>query len=134
MAQKHNFNNKVVIDVTNPLDFSKGKPDLATTYPLSAAALIQTWLPDAKVVKAFNIIPAPIMVNPKQLGDATLFVAGHHDGKAFVRGIAEKWGWTDIVDMGDITAAYWIEMLAMFVIQYGFKYNDWTFAMKFLRK
>ena len=134
LAHKDNFKNKVVVDVTNPLDFSQGTPRLATTYPTSACALIQTWLPVSKVVKAFNTVPAPIMVNPKQLGDATLFIAGHHDGKAFVRSIAEKWGWSDIIDMGDINAAYWVEMLAMFVIQYGFKSNNWTFALKFLRK
>ncbi len=134
LAGKENFEGKIVVDVTNPLDFSDGTPKLATVYPISACEQIQKWLPEAKLVKAFNTIPAHIMTNPKQLGDADLFIAGNGKAKDFVKHIAKNWGWTDIIDMGDIKSAYWVEMLAMLVINYGFKYNDWNFATKLLRK
>ena len=56
MAGAGNFRNKVVIDVTNPLRFEPNKaPELSVGFADSAAEQIQRWLPDAKVVKAFNI-------------------------------------------------------------------------------
>jgi len=133
MAKKDNLKGKIIVDVTNPLDFSKGGPGLATKYPESAAEHVKKWT-DAKVVKAFNIIPAHIMVNPRMLGEADLFIAGDEEGKEFVKKIAKNWGWNDIIDMGDIKASWWVEMLGMTVINYGVKYNDWNFAVKFLRK
>lgn len=134
MARPANFHGKIVVDVTNPLDFSHSPPRLATKYPVSAAEQVQSWLPGAKVVKAFNTVPAHIMVNPEQLGEADLFVAGSAEGKEFVRSIAKKWGWRDIVDMGGLSEAWWVEMIAMSVISYGFAHNDWNFALRFLRK
>ncbi|MBI4018972.1 MAG: NAD(P)-binding domain-containing protein [Candidatus Aenigmarchaeota archaeon] len=135
LAGKENFAGKIVVDVTNPLDFSKGTPAPAVSYPLSASEQIQNWLPAAKVVKAFNIVPAHVQVTPKSLGDADLFIAGNHkDAKEFVRETAKRWGWSDVIDMGDIKAAYWVEMLGLAVINYGFKHNDWNFALKLLRK
>src|SRR3989344_3273903 len=130
MAKKDNLKGKIIVDVTNPLDFSKGGPGLATKYPESAAEHVKKWT-DAKVVKAFNIIPAHIMVNPRMLGEADLFIAGDEEGKEFVKKIAKNWGWNDIIDMGDIKASWWVEMLGMTVINYGVKYNDWNFAVKF---
>ena len=134
LAGKPNFVGKIVVDVTNPLDFSNGKPEPAVSYPLSACEQIQNWLPQSKVVKAFNTSPAHLQTNPKTLGDADLFVAGNDDAKKFVREIAKKWGWSDVIDMGDVKAAYWVEMLGLAVINYGFRHNDWNFALKLLRK
>ena len=57
MADPKNFAGKVVIDVTNPLDFSKGMPPrLAIGHTDSAGETVQRMLPDSKVVKAFNIV------------------------------------------------------------------------------
>ncbi len=135
LAGHDNFHGKIVIDVTNPLDFSSGGPKPAVTYPDSAAGMVQKWLPDAKIVKAFNIVPAHVMVNPKINGtSADLFIAGDAEAKKFASGIAKKWGWDKIIDMGGLESAYLIEMLAMLSIQYGIKYNDWNFAYKFLQK
>src|SRR3989344_688006 len=133
MAKKDNLKGKILVDVTNPIDFSKGGAGLATKYPESAAEHVKKWT-DAKVVKAFNIVPAHIMVNPEMLGEADLFIAGDEDGKEFVKDVADKFGWNGIIDMGYIKAAWWVEMLAMTVINYGVKYNNWNFAIKFLRK
>jgi len=135
MAGPDNFREKIVVDVTNPLDTSHGAPPRpAIQYPVSASEKIQKWLPGAKVVKALNTVPAHVQVHPKQIGEADLFIAGDKEAKEFVKAIADEWGWHGVVDMGDLSAAYWIEMLAMLVINYGFKYNDWNFAIRFLRK
>lgn len=78
IAGHENFANKVVIDTTNPLDFSSGVPPKFTATPgNSAGEQIQAWLPESKVVKAFNSVSASIMVNPKlQEGNPDLLIAG----------------------------------------------------------
>ncbi|HEX4959048.1 MAG TPA: NAD(P)-binding domain-containing protein, partial [Lacibacter sp.] len=64
-AGAENFNNKVVIDLTNPLDFSKGMPpSLLPQYcnTWSLGEEIQKQLPSAHVVKALNTVTANLMV------------------------------------------------------------------------
>jgi len=137
LAGTENFAGKTVIDVTNPLDSSGGPPPkLAVQYPESAGQLVQQWLPDAKVVKAFNTISASIMINPNlEEGKPDLLIAGNdEDAKETVTGIARAWGWPNVYDLGDITAAYWLEAFAMLWIYFGFRHNHWTHAFKLLMK
>lgn len=137
LAGVGNFAGKVVIDVTNPLDVSQGPPPkLAVQYPESGGELVQRWLPEAKVVKAFNIISASIMINPHlEDGDPDLFIAGNDDrAKKVVSGIAKDWGWANVHDLGDITNSYWLETFAMLWIYFGFRNNHWTHAFRLLMK
>jgi hypothetical protein len=137
LADKKNFSGKVVIDVTNPLDFSKGVPPaFVATVGNSGGEQVQRWLPEAKVVKAFNTIGNAIMCNPKRAeGVPDLFIAGDDDAaKKTVTAFAEKWGWASVIDMGDISQSFWLETFAMLWIHYGFKFNNWTHAFKLLRK
>ena len=137
LAGPENIVGKVLIDVTNPLDFSAGPPPkLAVHYPESGGELVQQWLPDAKVVKAFNTISAHIMINPVlEEGIPDLFIAGDDDyAKKVVTSIARDWGWENIHDLGDITNAYWLETFAMLWIYFGFRNNHWTHAFKLLMK
>jgi 8-hydroxy-5-deazaflavin:NADPH oxidoreductase len=65
------------------------------------------------VVKAFNTMTAAVMVNPGAVGagDTTVFVAGNDaDARATVAGLAADLGWTDVMDLGDLTAARGMEM------------------------
>jgi predicted dinucleotide-binding enzyme len=65
MAGPNNMKNKIVIDTTNPLDFSHGLPPKMTVgHTDSAAETVQRLLPQAKVIKAFNIVGNPHMVHP----------------------------------------------------------------------
>jgi len=55
MAGPNNIKNKIVIDTTNPLDFSQGLPPrMAVGHTDSAAEMVQRLLPQAKVIKALN--------------------------------------------------------------------------------
>jgi NADPH-dependent F420 reductase len=137
-AGKDNLKNKILIDVTNPLDFSQGvPPKLAAEIGNSGGEQIQNWLPDTKVVKAFNTISAYIMISPvrEEGGDPDLFIAGNdEEAKHQVSKLAAQLGWKSVIDMGGISQSYWLETFAMLWIQYGFKFNNWTHAFKLMKK
>jgi predicted dinucleotide-binding enzyme len=137
LAGKINFAGKIVMDVTNPLT-SNGDgrpPELAVGYPQSAGATIQNWLADSKVVKAFNIVTAYYMANPRlKQGTPDMFIAGNDtSAKRTVTDIAAGWGW-EVHDIGDIRQAYLLEALAMLWIRYGFLNNNWKHAFKLLKE
>jgi predicted dinucleotide-binding enzyme len=138
MADPKNFAGKVVIDVTNPLDFSKGMPpQLAVGHTDSAGEIVQRLLPDAKVVKAFNIVGNPHMVHPDfpQGGPPTMFICGNDEEakKIVTDNILTKFGW-ETIDIGGIEGARLLEPLAMLWIIYYFKTNTGNHAFKLLRK
>jgi predicted dinucleotide-binding enzyme len=137
MAGKNNFSGKTVIDVTNPLDFSQGTPPrFDAGVGNSGGERIQKWLADAKVVKAFNIVNAYIMISPKrEEGMPDLFIAGNDNkAKAMVSNIAAKWGWTGVHDLGEISNAFLLEAFAQLWIAYAFKNNSWMHSFKLLKK
>jgi predicted dinucleotide-binding enzyme len=136
MSGKENFKNKVVIDTTNPLDFSKGVPPQFTATPgNSLGEQIQKHIPEARLVKAFNTIGAHIMINPKrEEGIPDLFIAGNDESvKNQFKDLIGNWGWGSIIDMGDISQAYWLETFAMLWIHYAFRNNNWNHAFKLLK-
>ncbi len=107
---------KILIDVSNPLDFSKGMPpSLSVSNTDSLGEQIQRAHPAARVVKTLNTVNAYLMVDPGQLagGDHTMFVAGNDpEARRQVAGWLKEWfGWRDIVELGDITTARGTEML-----------------------
>jgi len=113
-AGAENLKNKVVVDVSNPLDFSRGFPPTLTVCNTdSVAEQIQRAFPDAKVVKALNTMTAPLMVNPTAIpGDHDVFLCGNDaDAKARVTELLRSFGWRGILDLGDITAARGMEMI-----------------------
>jgi len=105
---------KVVLDISNGLDFSGGFPPLIT-FPQddSMAEQIQRAHPDAKVVKSLNTLTAPLMAHPQQLGDpGSVFVSGNDaDAKALVTGLLHDFGHTDVIDLGDVTTARGVEWM-----------------------
>jgi hypothetical protein len=106
---------KVLIDISNPLDFSKGfPPSLTVCNTDSLGETIQRAFPSLKVVKTLNTVNATVMVRPKDLaaGAHTLFLAGDDAGaKEQVVALLRSFGWEDLVDLGDITNARATEML-----------------------
>jgi predicted dinucleotide-binding enzyme len=109
-----NLVGKVLLDVSNPLDFSKGlPPSLLVANTDSLAEQIQRAYPETRVVKALNIVNANVMTRPAELagGDHTMLVEGNDEAaKQVVRDLLAEFGWRDIIDLGDITAARGMEM------------------------
>jgi predicted dinucleotide-binding enzyme len=114
-AGEDNLSGKVLIDISNPLDFSKGMPPtLSVVNTDSLGEQIQRTFPEAKVVKTLHTMNAYLMVDPAQLagGDHTVFVSGDDpEAKAAVTDLLRSFGWTDIIDLGDITTARGAEMV-----------------------
>jgi 8-hydroxy-5-deazaflavin:NADPH oxidoreductase len=116
LAGEKNLNGKILIDVANPLDFSKGMPPtLSVSNTTSLGEEIQNKYPKVRVVKAFNTIWNGLMVNPALVngGDHDIFICGNDkQAKEKVREIIHSFGWMDknIVDLGDISAARGTEM------------------------
>jgi 8-hydroxy-5-deazaflavin:NADPH oxidoreductase len=115
LAGETNLNGKILIDIANPLDFSKGMPPtLLVCNTDSLGEQIQRRFPEAKVVKTLHTMNAYLMVDPAQLAatDHTVFVSGDDaEAKAMVTELLRSFGWTDIIDLGDITTARGSEML-----------------------
>ena len=104
----------VLVDVTNPLDFSAGfPPTLSVKDTDSLAEQVQRLLPDTKVVKTLNTMNAAVMAHPERVGggDHTVFVSGDNPtAKAVVQGLLIEMGHTDVLDLGGIETARGAEM------------------------
>ena len=104
----------ILVDVANPLDFSKGMPpSLSICNTDSLGEVIQRQFTDVKVVKALNTVNCQLMVNPAALKDAgDLFICGNDtDAKAEVDRLLRTFGWEKIIDLGDISAARGTEQM-----------------------
>jgi len=128
MADIKNLNGKILIDVANPLDFSRGLPpsllpELSNTNSLGEE--IQKTFPDVKVVKTMNTMWNGLMVNPAMLngGDHTAFICGNSaEAKENVKEILKSFGWPEksILDLGDIKSARGTEMyLPLWLLIFG---------------
>ena len=113
-AGADNLAGKVVLDISNPLDFSAGfPPSLFVKDTDSLAEQIQAAFPEARVVKSLNTLTAALMVEPGLLGEATtVFVSGDDaDAKATVTELLTGFGHQDVIDLGPLETARGTEML-----------------------
>ena len=104
----------VLVDVTNPLDFSAGfPPTLSVKDTDSLGEQLQRLLPETKVVKTLNTMNATVMAYPERVGggDHTVFLSGDNPtAKAVVEGLLLEMGHTDVLDLGGIETARGVEM------------------------
>ncbi len=133
LARLENFGTKVLIDVTNPLDFSGGPaPGLFVGSKDSLGERIQRLLPNAKVVKCFNTVSNTQMVDPKYAGGAPeMLIAGNDAAaKKKVVGILKEFGWPGALDVGGIEGARWLEAMVPLWVLVGAKIGRWDHAFK----
>jgi hypothetical protein len=113
-AGEENLAGKVLLDVSNPLDFSQGfPPSLFVKDTDSLAEQIQRTFPAARVVKSLNTMTAAVMVDPGLAGggDHSVFVSGNDaEAKRTVASLLESFGHTDVIDLGDLATARGVEM------------------------
>ena len=129
-AGERNLHGKVLLDVSNPLDFSSGELHLSVVNTDSLAEQIQRSFPDVRVVKTLNTVNAEVMVHPERLPEETsMFVAGDDpEAKATAADLLRSLGWRSILDLGGITAARGMEMylvlwLSIMQTQQGAMFN-----------
>ncbi|GAC1344182.1 MAG: NAD(P)-binding domain-containing protein [Candidatus Dormibacteria bacterium] len=130
-----NLAGKVVIDCTNPLSFDGGGPALAIGTTDSGGEQVQRWLPEARVVKAFNSVGNAHMVHPDfPGGPPDMFICGNDPpAKEQVRNLLTDFGW-DTVDLGGIEASRHLEPLCMIWVLQGMRSGSWNHAFKLLRR
>jgi predicted dinucleotide-binding enzyme len=114
---------KIIIDISNPLDESTGFPPLLFVKDSdSLAEQLQRAFPQTRVVKTLNTITASVMIDPSIVGggDHTIFVSGDDaEAKETVTGLLRGFGWSDVLDLGDLRTArgpelyvgFWLRML-----------------------
>ena len=116
-AGEKNLDQKILIDVSNPLDFSRGMPPtLSVCNTSSLGEEIQKTFPGVRVVKALNTMWCGLMVNPAMIngGDHNVFMSGNDtEAKKQVSDVLKSFGWPEknIIDLGDITTARGTEMI-----------------------
>jgi predicted dinucleotide-binding enzyme len=109
---------------------------MAVGHTDSAAETIQRSLPQAKVIKAFNIVGNPHMVHPDfPGGPPTMFVCGNDElaKKMVIENILAPFGW-ETIDIGGLEGARLLEPLAMLWITHYFRTGTGNHAFKLLRK
>jgi predicted dinucleotide-binding enzyme len=115
MAGRAHLAGKILMDIANPLDSSRGMPPtLSVANADSLGEQIQRAFPETRVVKTLNTVTASLMINPSLLsGEHSVFVSGDDaEAKAMVTQILKDWfGWPSVIDLGDITSARGTEMV-----------------------
>ncbi|MBA2613992.1 MAG: NAD(P)-binding domain-containing protein [Bacteroidetes bacterium] len=129
LAKAKNLDGKILVDISNPLDFSKGMPpglipELSNFNSLGEE--IQKTFPNAKVVKTLNTMWCGIMVDPALIkGDHVNYICGNDEAaKTTVKTFLKGFGWKDenILDLGDLSAARGTEaVLPVWLRIYGAK-------------
>jgi len=137
LAGIDNFNNKTVIDATNPIAAAppvNGVIKFFTNLDESLMETIANVIPGAKLVKAFNSVGNSLMYKPAFAGGPpTMFICGNDaDAKNTVTSILTNFGW-ETEDMGSIEAARAIEPLCILWCIPGMLRNQWTHAFKLLK-
>lgn len=125
---------KVLVDTTNPLDFSSGGPGLFVGHTDSLGERVQRAVPETRVVKAYNTVGNALMVDPELPGGPpSMFIGGNSDdAKATVTALLQDTGW-DVVDLGGIEASRWLEPLCIAWVLHGARTGTWNHAFRLLR-
>lgn len=136
-AGSENIAGKLVMDACNPiadLPPDQGVLHFFTTLDESLMERLQKQFPDAHLVKAFNSVGAPRMVNPEyKAGKPTMFICGQNAGaKTTATQILTDFGW-ETADMGGVEASRAIEPLCMLWCIPIFLRNQGTHAFKLLQ-
>jgi predicted dinucleotide-binding enzyme len=116
---------KIVIDVTNPLEFNGTTPPvLAVGHDMSGGEIVQ------------QLINYAHMCQPKYYeGTPAMFYCGNnHAAKEVVAKILDALGWKDATDLGDIKNSRLLEPMCLLWVTYGMVHNSWDHAFGVLKR
>ena len=109
LAGEENLADKILVDVSNPFDFSNGFPPFLSVFGTdSLAEQIQRAFPNTRVVKTLNTVTVRVMTHPLEVadGDHHVFISSNDlDAKAPVTELLRSFGWINIFDLGDLSTA-----------------------------
>ena len=110
-------------------------PQLYAGHTDSLGEQVQRWLPEARVVKAFNTVGNAQMIKPKfPGGPPDMFICGNDDAaKKLVAQISEQFGW-GVIDIGGIEGSRYLEPMGMVWVLHGIRTKTWNHAFKMLKK
>jgi predicted dinucleotide-binding enzyme len=125
---------KVLVDATNPLDFSSGGPGLFVGHTDSLGEQVQRAVPETHVVKAYNTVGNALMVDPDLPGGPpTMLIGGDsEEAKATVTALLESTGW-EVADLGGIEVSRYLEPVCLAWVVIGRRSGTWDHAFKVLR-
>lgn len=137
-AGEANLSGKVLVDVSNPLDFSQGRPPtLSVSNTDSLAEQIQRRFPQARVVKTLNTVSSVLMVTPEAAPRPhNVFLSGDDENaKSEVRSLLRDFGWEDeeVLDLGGIKSARGPEMYLPLWLGLAGASGNWTTTIRVVR-
>jgi predicted dinucleotide-binding enzyme len=135
-AGVENLAGKLVLDTTNPLDFSQGMPPrLFVGHTDSGGERVQRLLPRSKVVKVWNTVGHAHMFRPDfPGGPPDMFIAGDDDAaKQQVTTLLGDFGWNTI-DSGGIESSRYLEGMCLVWVLHGVATGSWNHAFKLLHR
>jgi hypothetical protein len=131
LAGPEQFVGTLVLDATNPLDFSEGMPPkLLFGGTDSLGERVQAALPDASVVKCFNTVSNAQMVDPGfEEGTPPMMICGNDaDAKVRAEAILVELGWPGVLDAGGIESSRYLEALVPLWVIVGSQRDTWMHA------
>ncbi len=138
MAGEENLNGKILVDISNPLNFGEGMPPtLGICNTDSLGEQIQRAYPNVRVVKALNTTNYMFQTNPALLpGEHDIFMCGNDNAaKSMVMEILTQWyGWKRVIDLGDIGGARAMEMMLPMWLRLWGVYQSLDFNFKIVKK
>ena len=134
LAGKENFEGKILIDVTNPLDFKGKSVGLFTGTTDSLGERIQKRLPKSKVVKCFNTVGNSQMVGPRYKRAELMMCGDDTSAKERVADIVKEFGWKGVIDVGGIEGSRWLEALVPLWVRIGAKLSTYDHVFAVLRE
>jgi predicted dinucleotide-binding enzyme len=118
-----NLAGKILVDGSNPLDFSRGLPPSITSAPgTSVGDDLQQMLPNTRVVKALNTISIDLMTEPQTLGDGIfdVYICGDDEAAKLQvqQWLTDAFGYlpNSFVDLGGISNSRVTEAIVPFAL------------------
>ncbi|MFC7204818.1 NADPH-dependent F420 reductase [Haloferax namakaokahaiae] len=132
MAGPENFEGKLVLDATNPLEFSEGEAHLLYGGTDSLGERIQARIPDASVVKCFNTVTNSQMIDPEFDAETPpMLICGDDPwAKERTEEMLVELGWPGAMDVGDIKSARYLEAIVPLWVRVGSNLGTWSHAFK----